>query len=221
MDEYQALRVNPEESSESVHKPEQAQPQVPPPVAYPIIQKFVQMMRTMGQPPACNIVYETYEKIRKQGAKAFAGTTSHVVAEEWLRSTERILDRFKCTFEKKVSYVVSLFEQDALDYWEMVPGSNNISMTLTQEDFLKKFTEKYTPAVYQNRMKIEFLELKQNDLSVVEYEVQFVQLFKYTLQEVATNELKRNKFKRGLNLEIHEKMEIKPSTYREVLETVL
>ena len=61
------------------------------------------------------MVNNTYEKIRKQGAKAFAGTIDPAVAEEWLQSTERILDRFECTTEKKVSYVVYLFEVDALD----------------------------------------------------------------------------------------------------------
>ena len=80
------------------------------------MQEFVQMMRNVGQPPVGNIIDETYEKIRKQGAKTFAGTTDPAVAEEWLRSTERILDRFEYTTEKNVSYVVSLFEQDALDW---------------------------------------------------------------------------------------------------------
>ena len=74
------------------------------------------MMRNVGQPPVGNIVDETYEKIRKQGAKAFAGTTDSAVAEEYFKSTERILNRFECTSEKKVSYIVSVFDQDALNW---------------------------------------------------------------------------------------------------------
>ena len=72
----------------------------------------------VGQPlaPVKNVVDKTYEKIRKQGAKAFASTTDPAIAEEWLRGTERILDRFDCTSEKKVSYTASLFKQDALDW---------------------------------------------------------------------------------------------------------
>ena len=70
------------------------------------------MMRNIGQPPAPigNVVDEIYEKIRKQGAKAFTGITDPAVTKEWLKGTERILDRFDCTSEKKVSYVASLFE---------------------------------------------------------------------------------------------------------------
>ena len=78
------------------------------------------------------------------------GTTDPAVAKEWLRSTERILDRFECSTEKKVSYAVSLFELDALEWWETVPRSRNVSMTLTWEEFLKEFTEKYTPVVYRD-----------------------------------------------------------------------
>ena len=48
------------------------------------MQVFVQMIRNVGQPPVGNVVDETYEKIRKQSAKAFAGTIDPAVAEEWL-----------------------------------------------------------------------------------------------------------------------------------------
>ena len=105
MDEHQALRVDPEESFESVHGPEQPQPQVPP-ATYPFMHEFFQIMRNIGQPPVGNVVDETYEKIRKQGTKAFMSTTDPAIAEEQLRGTERILDRFKCTSKKKVSYIV-------------------------------------------------------------------------------------------------------------------
>ena len=64
--------------------------------------------------------------------------------------------------------------------------------------------------MYRDRKKIKFFKLKQNDLSVIDYKIQFVWLSKYAPEEVATDELKRNKFKRGLNLDIQEKMAIKP-----------
>ena len=48
-----------------------------------------------------------------------------------------------------------------------------------------------------------------------------MRLSKYAPEEIATEELKRNKFEQGLNLEIRERMAIKPLTYTEVLETAL
>ena len=77
------------------------------------------------------------------------------------------------------------------------------------------------PVVYKDRKKLKFLELKQNDLIVADYEVQFERLLKYTTEEVATGELKRDRFERGLNLEIREKIAVKSLTYRDLLEAAL
>ncbi|KAL0295930.1 UNVERIFIED_CONTAM: Transposon Ty3-G Gag-Pol polyprotein [Sesamum radiatum] len=45
----------------------------------------------------------------------------------------------------------------------------------------------------RNRKKVEFLELKQNELSVAGYELQFVRLSKYAPEEVSTDELRRDR----------------------------
>ncbi|KAL2252041.1 UNVERIFIED_CONTAM: Retrovirus-related Pol polyprotein from transposon [Sesamum indicum] len=118
-------------------------------------------------------------------------------------------------------FAVSLLEKDALDWWETVPGSRNRPTTLTWNDFLKEFADKYTPPVYRNRKKVEFLELKQNELSVAEYELQFVRLSKYAPEEVSTDELRRDRFERGLRLEIREKIAIRPPSYGALLEAAL
>ncbi|KAL0415856.1 UNVERIFIED_CONTAM: Retrovirus-related Pol polyprotein from transposon [Sesamum latifolium] len=86
---------------------------------------------------------------------------------------------------------------------------------------VKEFADKYTPLVYRNRKKVEFLELKQNELSVAGYELQFVRLSKYAPEEVSTDELRRDRFERGLRLEIREKIAIKPQSYSALLEAAL
>ncbi|KAK4395973.1 hypothetical protein Sango_1751600 [Sesamum angolense] len=75
--------------------------------------------------------------------------------------------------------------------------------------------------ISENRKKVEFLELKQNELSVAGYELQFVRLSKYAPEEVSTDELKRDRFERGLRLEIWEKIAIKPPSYGALLEAAL
>ncbi|KAL2226472.1 UNVERIFIED_CONTAM: hypothetical protein Sindi_2005900, partial [Sesamum indicum] len=94
-----------------------------------------------------------------------------------------------------------------------------------QNDSLDKLTElyvsgklykiafQYCVSPSRNRKKVEFLELKQNELSVAEYELQFVRLSKYAPEEVSTDELRRDRFGRGLRLEIREKIAIKPPSY--------
>ncbi|KAL2250179.1 UNVERIFIED_CONTAM: hypothetical protein Sindi_2491600 [Sesamum indicum] len=160
----------------------------------PIMQQFLEMMQRMAQSPQPQphdaVIDKNYETVRRQGAKVFAGTTNPAEAEEWLRNTERVLDRIECTSEQKLRYAVSLLEKDALDWWERVPGSMNRPATLTWNDFLKEFADKYTPPVYRN-------------------------------QEVSTNELRRDRFERGLRLEIREKIAIKPLSYGALLEAAL
>ncbi|KAK4383070.1 hypothetical protein Sango_2810800 [Sesamum angolense] len=103
----------------------------------------------------------------------------------------------------------------------VVPGSKNRPIILTWSDFLKEFADKYTPPIYRNSKKVEFLELKQNELSVAGYELQFVRLSKYAPEEVSTDVLKRDRFERGLRLEIREKIGIKPPSYGALLEAAL
>ncbi|KAK4395668.1 Transposon Tf2-12 polyprotein [Sesamum angolense] len=73
----------------------------------------------------------------------------------------------------------------------------------------------------RNSKKVEFLELKQNELSVAGYELQFVRLSKYAPEEVSTDELRRDRFERGLRLKIREKIAIKPPSYGALLEAAL
>ncbi|KAL0289247.1 UNVERIFIED_CONTAM: hypothetical protein Sangu_2622700 [Sesamum angustifolium] len=168
----------------------------------------MQRMAPQPQPqPQDAVIDKNYEVLRRQGAKVFAGTTDPIEAEEWLRNTERVLDRIEWTFEQKFRYAVSLFEKDALDWWETLPGSKNRPITLTWNDFLKEFADKYTPP--------------QNELSVAGYELQFVRLSKYAPKEASTDELKRDSFERGLRLEIQEKIAIKPPSYGALLEATL
>ncbi|KAL0302448.1 UNVERIFIED_CONTAM: hypothetical protein Scaly_2564500 [Sesamum calycinum] len=138
--------------------------------------------------PQDAVIDKNYEVVRRQGAKVFAGTTDPAEAEEWLRNTERVLDKIQCTSEQKLRYVVSLLEKDALDW---------------------------------NHKKVEFLELKQNELSIAGYELQFVRLSKYAPEEVSTDELRRDRFERGLRHEIREKIAIKPPNYGVLLEVAL
>ncbi|KAL0404199.1 UNVERIFIED_CONTAM: hypothetical protein Sradi_2060700 [Sesamum radiatum] len=153
----------------------------PQPEVNPFMQQFLEIMQRMApqpqpqsQPqPQDAVIDKKYEIVRRQGAKVFAGTTDPPEAEEWLRNTERLLDRIECTPEQRLRYTVSLFEKDVLEWWETVPGSKNHPITLTWNDFLKEFADKYSPPVYRNHKKVEYLELKQNELSVAGYELQF------------------------------------------------
>ena len=58
-------------------------------------------------------------------------------------------------------------------------------------------------------------------MSVQEYDLKFIRHSKYAPEEVATEELKRNRFEKGLRLEIREKMAVRPLTYVVLKEAAL
>ena len=80
-------------------------------------------------------------------------------------------------------------------------------MTIIWIDFcFKAFKKRYISKGYIDRTKIEILELRQNDSPVADYKVQFERLSKYVSEEITTDELKQWRLKKGLNLEIWERV---------------
>ena len=71
------------------------------------MQQFMEVMQRMTQVQPSRSqefsIDKNYERVRKQCAKVFMGTTDPAVAEEWLRSIERILDSIECTSEQRLS----------------------------------------------------------------------------------------------------------------------
>ncbi|XP_048226844.1 uncharacterized protein LOC125369163 [Ricinus communis] len=205
---------------EQMHENEQSQGK-----AEGYAQQIAEELRRLAQqqpPPPLNVpaLDANFGKLRKHGGKEFEGTTDPIVAEEWLKSVKGVFTQFNTqpTTQMKVRYATSLFLKDARNWWETVPGSQTQPLTMTWEEFLKEFKMKYMPPIYQERKKLEFLELKQNEMSVADYELQFTRLSRYAPEEVATDELKRNRFERGLRLEIREKLAVQPPTFIALLE---
>ena len=118
---YENVPESPVHDAPSEHAPQQD--------VNPMMQQFMEMMQRTAQAQSSRSqksnIDKNYERVRNQGAKVFTGTTDPTIAEEWLRSTERILDRIECTPKQRLKYAVSLLEKDALDWWETVPKSKD------------------------------------------------------------------------------------------------
>ncbi|KAL5764427.1 hypothetical protein ACOSQ2_017021 [Xanthoceras sorbifolium] len=69
----------------------------------------------------------------------------------------------------------------------------------TWEFFQKEFRRKYVGRIYIENMKREFMNLKQRQMTVTEYEREFIKLSKYATEMVMTEENKCRRFEYGLN----------------------
>ena len=105
-----------------------------------------------------------YKELRQLGAKDFEGTTDPAVAEAWIKSTERIFTLMGCSQADQFDFIISLLQGDAYDWWETVPGAMTRPPTLTYEDFLREFRDKYMPEVYRDEKQREFLNLRQRTM---------------------------------------------------------
>ncbi|KAL0392765.1 UNVERIFIED_CONTAM: Retrovirus-related Pol polyprotein from transposon opus [Sesamum radiatum] len=190
------------------------------------------MMRNKIDEPAVKGIHVYNERMNASGENAAGPTESLESVQEIMQRMapqpqpqphDAVIDKNYEVVRRQGAniFAVSLFEKDALDWWETIPGSKNRPITLTWNDFFKEFADKYTPPVYRNHKKVEFLELKQNELSVAGYELQFVKLSKYAPEEASNDELRRDRFERGLRLKIREKIAIKPPSYGALLEAAL
>nr|XP_027101208.1 uncharacterized protein LOC113720729 [Coffea arabica] len=134
------------------------------------------------------------EKFLKFNPPKFLGEPDPETAENWL---ERMTNIFT-----------------ALDYSE-----DRTQTSWTWENFTSEFTEKFLPPLIQEKREDEFIKLKQEALSVVEYAGKFTKLSKYA-PELVVNERKRIKrFMQGLNVKFQEGLAAAQiSTFTEPLE---
>lgn len=93
---------------------------------------------------------------------------------------------------------------------------------MTWAQFNTIFYDKYFPQCFRDRKISEFQELKQDRISVAEYEAKFTELAKFAPHMVDTNYKKAHKFKGGLDLDILDQVRVlNLPTYLNVMDRAL
>jgi len=93
---------------------------------------------------------------------------------------------------------VSLLQDDAYQWWDTVTSEVQPER-ITWEFFLIEFRKKYVSKVYLEERRREFISLRQRQLSVAEYEREFVTLSQYGREIVLTEAERCRRFEEGLN----------------------
>ncbi|KAJ9187048.1 hypothetical protein P3X46_002545, partial [Hevea brasiliensis] len=121
-----------------------------------------------------------------------------MAAENWLDRTIRVLKQLNCTPEQNLVGAVSLLQDDAYQWWDTVTSEVQLEQ-ITWEFFLTEFRKKYISKVYLEERRREFISLRQRQLSVAEYEREFVRLSRYGREIVPTEAERCRRFEEGLN----------------------
>ena len=97
------------------------------------------------------------------------------------------------------SIMCSLTQSEAYDWWKLVLRSLRIQNPITWEFFVQEFRAKYVIEMYREFKWKQFLNSKQRNLSVVEYEKEFSHLSKYEPELVLTEAFRCRQFEDGLH----------------------
>ncbi|XP_017629940.1 uncharacterized protein LOC108472889 [Gossypium arboreum] len=143
------------------------------------------------------------DKLRKYGAKEFRAKVDDDAegAEFCLENTVRMLDELSYTPEECLKCVVSLLKDTTYHWWKTV------SLVVPKEDITWEFFQAEFKKKYNNQRSLdpkrkEFLELKQGNKTVLEYEKEFVRLIQYATEWVRSETEMCKRLEEGLNEEI-------------------
>ena len=115
---------------------------------------------------------------------------------------ERILEALEITSDAmRIRLSTFRLEGESHIWWDWVRVSRNPE-TMTWEEFTELFMGKFFPTSAKHAKAREFLELKQGDMTVLEYVAKFTELAHFGDDYLATDMAKVRKFEDGLKLSI-------------------
>ncbi|KAK2980074.1 hypothetical protein RJ640_028803 [Escallonia rubra] len=208
-----------------------------------ILQQVVDEMRQMGgNPPVDTNVQEVVNEGNVRSAQQveqpqemlnttqmlrdgnpFFGKPDPTLAEEWLARAEKILDTARILNSQRLVYTSFMLEASAERWWKLLSMKwEREGVPSTWENFKREFTNKYVPAVTQERREVNFIKFEQRNFSVSVYESQFTDLARFCPHLVDSEERKVRKLFKGLNKDLRDKLiPLQLQTYMAVVDKAL
>jgi len=125
--------------------------------------------------------------------------------QKWLKEVKRIFRVMQCSEVQKVRFGTHMLAEEADDSWvSLLPILEQDGTVVTWAVFRREFQDRYFLEDVRGKKEIEFLKLKQGDMSVTEYAAKFVELAKFYPHYTAeTAEFSKGiKFENGLRADI-------------------
>ncbi|MQM07010.1 hypothetical protein Taro_039844 [Colocasia esculenta] len=142
----------------------------------------------------------TMERFNRMTPPSFNGESDPLMAESWLRETEKIFRAIRCPDEDKVTLATYMLQERADVWWSSLLRTHieDGAVGVAWDTFVRLFRAKFVPKHIQDKMEQEFLSLTQGFMTVLEYEARFSELSKYAPHIVEDERRKTKKFMMGL-----------------------
>jgi len=140
--------------------------------------------QAVGQQPnanaGANAEVRMLETFLRNHPPTFKGRYDPDGAQTWLKEIERVFRVMQCTEAQKVRFGTHMLAEEADDWWvSLLPILEQDGAEVTWAVFKREFLDRYFPKDVRGKKEIEFLELKQGNMSVTEYAAKFVELAKF------------------------------------------
>jgi hypothetical protein len=110
-------------------------------------------------------------------------------AGDWLKGVEKKLMITQCTDREKVLFATHQLFGTTANWWETYCNTHTDVDSIMWNKFKARFCNHYVPRDTM-KLKKEFTNLKQGGMTVNEYLNSFIQLSRYTTEDINTDEKK-------------------------------
>ncbi|KAL8110098.1 hypothetical protein AgCh_025994 [Apium graveolens] len=159
-----------------------------------LAQQTVHLAQQQQRQTNPQVTFKTFQAVNPP---EFKGSLEPIEANVWLKEIEKAFTLVKVKEEQKVEFASYYLKNEATYWWEIVKTLEG-TYVITWERFKELFLEKYFPQFFQDQMELKFLELKQGNMSVVDYESKFEELSRYVPSYVDTDRKKAKRFQQGV-----------------------
>ena len=146
-----------------------------------------------------NLIGITYEKFLKLDPPVFVGRADPELAESWIEETERAFSVLGVPEEKKTNFGTYRLKDNARKWWDTTKHIQfSQAEVIPWTDFRRTFMDNYFPLHSRNKKKMEFLELEQGGMSLMNYTTKFQNLERYCSRLFETDQERADKYVNGL-----------------------
>ena len=129
-----------------------------------------------------------------------------MVADHWFMQVEKVLEAMEITSDTtRIRLATFQLEGEAQVWLNWAKNSRDLE-AMTWAKFQELFMGKYFPDTVRHAKDQEFLELKQGMMTVMDYVARFMELARFSDDNVATDMAKVRRFENGLKLSIRGKI---------------
>ncbi|XP_056163637.1 uncharacterized protein LOC130136990 [Syzygium oleosum] len=158
-----------------------------------------QAQQGQAQPAVARQMPQLVEQFLKMKPPKFNGKGDPEAAPDWIEELEKAFEVLGCTDAEKVTLAAYQLQSSANDWWKATKGRVfPVGAELNWAVFVESFYEKYFSENAQEKKLMEFMRLRQGQMTVDQYEAEFARLAKFAPTMVESPRDRARRFRDGL-----------------------